>query len=128
MESELLHLLEQLEEIGHWDRSLFNSPVRQSIGDAVFEGVVLMTTGYVAPASFGLATPEGDKHVHTVISRYVDTARRLVVQQGLARFHQRLAAVQNRAVKTDEGRDFEDYLGNTNPDCFDNDGRVIRTI
>ena len=124
METELLQLLESLEEIGHWDKSLFNSSVRQLIGDAAFDGLALMTPGYVTPSSFGLVSPDANKQVQTLIERYLDAARRLALQQGLTMFHQRLAAIQNRAVKTNEGRDFEDYLGYTNPAFFDEEGRV----
>jgi hypothetical protein len=128
MGTALLELLEALEDIGHKDESLFNSSVRQAMGDAVFEGLALMMPDFVTPASFGIATPEANRQAQVVIQRYLDATRRLAAEQGLTTFHQRLAAIQNRAVKTNEQRDFEDYLGYTNPEFFDQDGRVTRMM
>jgi hypothetical protein len=128
MDTALLQLLESLEAIGHRDQSLFNSSVRQLMGDVVFDGFALMTPGYVTPLSFGMATPEANRQVQLAIQCYLDVVRRLAVEQGLTTFHQRLAAIQDRAVKTNARRDSEDYLGYTNPDFFDQAGQVIRLM
>lgn len=128
MDELLRELLEQLEEIGHFDQSLFDSAVRQSLGDAVFEGFALMIPDYVPPASFGMTNAEAETQVRRAIQNYLGSVRSMAAERGLRTFHARLAAIQNRSIKTDENRDFEDYLGYTDPACFDEKGDLIRSI
>lgn len=128
MDTALLRLLEALEDVGHEDESLFNSFVRQAMGNALVNGLARMTPGWVLPPSFGLATLEADRKVREILKQYLDVARMLAAQQGLVTFHQRLAAIQNSSIRTDEGNDFEEFFGYSNPAFFDEDGKVTRLM
>jgi hypothetical protein len=128
MDAALLQLLEALEAISHEDESLFNSVVRQSMGNALVDGFARLKPGYVLPSSFGLVTPQADSQVREVIVRYLGVVRPLAAQQGLTMFHKRLAAIQNARITTDEGNDYEEFFGYSNPDFFDESGRVIRLM
>jgi hypothetical protein len=128
MESELLKLLEALEEIGKVHPSVFDSSVRQAMGDSLVDGLARMKPEYVVPGAFGLTTPEADNLVHSAISHYLDMARPLTIREGLTTFYARLAAIQNDSVRTDEGNDFEEFFGYTDPRCYDEEGGVIRFI
>ena len=128
MDIALLQLLEALEDISHQDQSLFNSVVRQAMGNALVDGFARMKSGYIMPSSFGLATLQADCQVRDVIERYLGVVRALAAQQGLTTFHQRLAALQNTSIKTDEGNDQEEFFGYSNPAFFDEAGRVIRLM
>jgi hypothetical protein len=128
MDTALLQLLEALEDISHEDESLFNTVVRQAMSNALVDGFARLKPGYILPSSFGLATAQADRQVREVIERYLGVVQRLAVQQGLTTFHQRLAAIQNASIKTNEGNDYEEFIGYSNPAFFDEDGRVIRLM
>lgn len=128
MDSELLRLLEALEDIGEEDESLFNTPVRQAMSNALVDGFARMRSGFVLPSSFGLDDPDADSQVRDAIERYLGAVIPLASEQGLSTFHQRLAAIQNPSVLTDEENDYEEFLGHSNPDLFDEEGNVIRLM
>jgi hypothetical protein len=128
MEDELRKLLERLEEIGDEHSELFDSDVRDAMGDALVDGLARLKPGFTLPVTFGMFSADADEKVRAAIQTFLDVARRLAVEEGLATFHQRLAAIQNPAVVTDGGNDFDEFFGTSNPDFFDKDGKVIRLM
>lgn len=128
MEAELRKLLERLEEIGEEHHELFDSDVRQVMGNALVDDLARQKPGYVLPATFGMYSDEADEKVRAAIQSFLDAAKPLAEQQELRTFHQRLAAIQNSAVRTDEGNDFDEFFGTSNPTFFNEAGEVIRLM
>jgi hypothetical protein len=126
MEAELRKLLERLEDIGKEHREVFDSDVRQAMSNALVDGLARLRPDFTLPSTFGMYSPEADEKVYAALQAFLDAARQLVSAEGLATFHQRLAAIQNHAVITDGGNDFDEFFGTSNPGFFDVDGRVIR--
>ncbi len=71
---------------------------------------------------------KGDEEVHDALETFLDDARPLAIERGLATFHQRLAAIQDGTVVTDGGNDFDEFFGTSNPTFFGIDGTVTRLM
>jgi hypothetical protein len=127
MEQLLLELLYRLEAIGERDESLFDTVVRDKMGEAVFFGFIKPRPGYVLPDEFGM---EGDDNrlIRAALQTYIDDARALAPIVGVDTFHKRLATFQNLAVRTAEPHcnDYNDFFGWSPPGAFDAEGNVIR--
>src|SRR6516164_4503770 len=107
MDEELRELLERLEEIGDDHPELFDSDVRQAMSNALVDGLARLKPGFNLPVTLGMFSGDADEKVRTAIQTFLDVARRLAIEKGLATFHQRLAAIQNPAVVTEGGNDFD---------------------
>jgi hypothetical protein len=123
MEQLLLELLIRLETIGERDESLFDTVVREKIGDPIFYGFIKPEPGYVLPDEYGMPDEE-NRLIKTAIQAFIEGATSLVPTQDLDSFHKRLAAFQNLAVRTEHMNDYDDFFGWMNPDSFDEVGNV----
>jgi hypothetical protein len=128
MENELRRLLERLEQIGDTDPELFDSDVRQVMSNALVDGLARLQPDFTLPSSFKMFSAEADEEVRKALQAFLDVARRLVIEQGLTTFHERLAAIQNRSVVTAEGNDYDEFFGTSNPAFFNENGEVIRLM
>jgi hypothetical protein len=128
MEQLLLNLLCSLEAVGDRNESLYDSVVRQRIGDAIFFGFIKPEPGFVLPDHYNHRMSDADNRlVRDAIRTYIEGARALALSAGLDAFHKRLAAFQNREVRTPvQKRDSEDLFGWTEPALYDKSGNVIR--
>lgn len=124
MEQLLLELLERLEAIGDRDESLYDTAVREKMGDAVFFGFVKPQAGFVLPDDYGMPEPE-NREIRSALQEYIAKANDLAQQLGLNTFHERLGAVQNITVRTDQTNYYDDFFGWCNPEHFDEAGNVI---
>jgi hypothetical protein len=124
MEQILLELLIRLEAIGDRDESLFDTVVRERMGDAVFFGFIKPRPGFVLPDDYGM--PEAaNRAIKAALGAYIEAAGALAPAAGLDTFHKRLAAFQNAAVRTAEQKNyFDDFFGWSNPQLFDEAGNV----
>jgi hypothetical protein len=123
----LRRLLEELEAISKDHEEIFDTEVRERMGIAVVDGFVRGRGPQVVPIDLGMASDAANGLVHSAIVRFVNDANNLVESVGKAAFFDRLAALQNRAVSTDNGNDYEEFFGHTPPAYYDVDGNVIRT-
>jgi hypothetical protein len=128
MEELLLTLLSRLEAVGDRDESLYDSVVRQRMGDAIFDGFIKAEPGYVLPDEFNHRMSDADNRlVRDAIGEFIETAVALARSAGLDTFHKRLAAFQNRGVRTPiQKNDTEDLFGWSDAAMFDELGNVIR--
>jgi len=124
MDDILRQFLESLTAIESSHEELGDSDVRQMIGDAVMDGFVRATKNYVLPLDFGMRSSDANFVVREALRTFIHAANGQAKNQSLEDFHERLASVQNRNVQTAERRDYEDFLGHTPPECYDNLGRV----
>ena len=127
MEEILRMLLNRLEAIGKDHEELFDSDVRQEMSNAIMEGFVRAMPGFVLPREFGLFTPEANAAVRTALAEYIVAADKEATMQGMTVFHDRLAAMQNADIHSEEGNDYDEFVGHSPPDVFDTAGNVIRT-
>ena len=58
MEQLLLELLIRLETVGERDESLFDTVVREKMGDQIFYGFIKPQPGYVLPDEYGMPDEE----------------------------------------------------------------------
>jgi hypothetical protein len=124
MEQLLLELLVRLEAVGDRDESLFDTVVRERMGNAVFFGFIKPRPGFVLPDDYGMPDEE-NRTIKAALGAYIEGARALAPAAGLDTFHERLAAFQNLAVRTAEQKnDYDDFFGWSNPELFDEAGNV----
>ena len=106
MQALLLELLIGLEQIGNDHEDLYDSEVRERIGNAVMEGFVRCIPDYAIRPDLGLFQPEANAAVSELIVQYVDAANALAADKDIVAFHDRLAAFQNlnsRTIKASKG-------------------------
>src|SRR5689334_17378121 len=119
MEQLLLELLARLEAAGERVESLFDTVVREKMGDPIFCGFIKPEPGCALPDEYGMPEEE-NRRIKSALGSYIDGATALARELGLESFHQRLAAFQNLAVRTEQKNDY-DFFGWMNPDLFDAD-------
>ena len=127
MKDALKKLLDGLDEIGSKHEELFDSDVRQNMSNAIMEGFVRQRLQYEVPQDFGMFSEAGNTAVHDAIAEYVATANEKADELGLSAFHDRLNAVQDGSVGSINGNDYDDFLGHSRNEFFDELGNVIRT-
>lgn len=127
MESLLLELLRRLERLGEHHEELYDSEAREQIGGLVMEGFVRKTPGFFMPERLGMLSDEADSELRQALSEYIEIANRLAEEVGLTSFHARLAAFQNRTVRSNPAIDvdYEELFGHTPPEWYDEDGNVL---
>ncbi|HMF19006.1 MAG TPA: hypothetical protein VKE98_17490 [Gemmataceae bacterium] len=124
MESVLLELLCRLEALGDEYGELYDSDVRQAMSAAVFAGFIRALPGYTLPDRFAMYRPGGDQRVRgagLVHRAFANAAER----DGLVTFDQRLAAFQNRKVRTTTTLGIEDFFSWAPPEQYDEAGKLI---
>lgn len=125
VETVLLELLHRLEVIEDAHPELGDSEVREAMSRAVFAGFIRPQPGYSLPASFAMFTPEGDRRVREVLAWLLPALTTAAEGAKLSTFHQRLAAFQNGNVRTARTNDTDEFFGWTEPDQYDEFGRVF---
>jgi hypothetical protein len=127
MRDALKKLLDRLDLIGSEHEELFDSDVRESMGDAIMEGFVRHRADYEVPDDFGMFSRKGNEAVRSAIPEFVTTANQRAQLLHQDTFHVRLSAVQDRSVRSDDGTDYDDFLGHSPPEFYDEAGNVTRT-
>ena len=127
MESLLLELLRRLERLGDIHEELYDSEAREQIGGLVMEGFVRRTPGFSMPKRLGMLSEQADSELRQTLSEYIEAANKLADEIGLSSFHARLAAFQNRAVRSNPSIDvdYEELFGHTPPEWYDEAGNVL---
>lgn len=127
MERILLELLQDLEAIGEDHEELFDSEVRDRMGEAILAGFVRSIPNYVVSDDLGMFNDRANRRVKEALQSYIEAASPLATELGLVTFHQRLAAFQNPEVRTSGHgwNNFDEFFGTTKSDCYDADGNVV---
>ena len=129
MEQLLLDLLYRLEAVGERGESLFDTVVRDKMGEAVFFGFIKPKPGYTLPDEYGMSD-EDNVAIRAALHAYVEAASALAPAACVVTFHERLAAFQNLDVRTAKPHcnDYNDFFGWSPPHAFDAAGNVIRRV
>jgi len=126
MDQLLLQLLVSLESIGDTHEELYDTEVRQRIGDAVFYGFVRRREDYHLPTDFGMYSVEANHQVRLCLNDFLQLANEVADRDGLSQFQDRLRAIQNTELATPgQGNRYDDFLGYTDPKEFDEHGERI---
>jgi hypothetical protein len=125
VEQLLLDLMRRLEAIGEGDESLYDTVVREKMGDPIFYLFVKPKPGYVMPDDYGMSD-EDNRAIKAALRDYIEGALGLAPKLGIDTFHKRLAAFQNGEVRTEQTNYYDDFFGWSNPDLFDEAGNVMR--
>ena len=126
MDDILLALLQKLKKVAETNEEIFDSECRETAGVAIMEGFVRNLPDYSLPHDLGLATDEANRAVYAAIDEYIRNANAKATSEGMHRFHDRLAAFQDRAVTFKPGNDYEEFFGHSPPEFYDDDGNVVR--
>ncbi len=127
MKDALKKLLDLLDAIGHEHEELFDTDVRQNMSNAIMDGFVRHRLQFEIPETYGMYSEEANAAVRGAITEYIAAANNRAEELGLKRFHERLNAVQDRTVRSVNGNDYDEFLGHSREDFFDEFGNVIRT-
>jgi len=79
------------------------------------------------PDRLGMLSEAADLELRQALISYIDDANKLAAQMGISSFHERLAAFQNRAVRTNPAIDvgYEELFGHSPPEWYDELGNVL---
>lgn len=121
----LLQLLTDFERIGDDHEELFDSEVRQQAGNALMAAFVRQTDGYDIPSSLGMFSEPANDALRTAIKKFVDGAIPVCQKHEIRLFHARLECLQDSTVLTPRGNDYEEFIGHTPPDWYDEEGNVL---
>lgn len=124
MEQLLLDLLRRLEAVSDRDQSLYDTAVREALGDPIFNLFIKPKPGYTLPDDYGMSE-EDNRAIKAALRNYIDNALALAPTVGLDTFHKRLAAFQNSEISTG-ANGYEDFFGWSNPEAFDQAGDLVR--
>jgi len=127
MKDTLKHFLDRLDAIGAEHEELFDSDVRQKMRNAVMDGFVRRRTGFGVPYDLGMYSEEANAAVAMAISEFIETANQQADELKIIAFHDRLNVVQDGSVRSDLGNDYDEFLGHSPAEYFDDVGNVIRT-
>ena len=126
MEQLLLELLVRLERLGETHGELYDSEAREQIGGIVMDGFVRRKSEFVMPDRLGMLTDTADIELREALAEYIERANKLADEIGLSSFHARLAAFQNRAVRTNPAIDvgYDELFGHSPPEWYDDAGSI----
>ena len=124
MQNALRKLLNEVEAIGDDHEELFDTDVREAMGEALFLAILRRDEGYVLPNEYGMFSDEGNRRVAAALGSFVVAGMVECEASKLSTFHQRLQAFQDSAVVTEGGNDFEEFFGWTDPDVYDEAGAL----
>jgi hypothetical protein len=127
MKDTLKSLLDHLQTIGENHEELFDTDVRQNMSNAIVDGFVRHRHDYIVPDDFGMFSKEANRAVKAAIAQYIAAAIQKADEMELTGFHERLNAVQDSSVRSFGGNDYDEFLGHSPAEFFDQDGIVIRT-
>ena len=127
MKTILKKLLDSLDEIADRHEELFDSNVRQSMSNAIMEGFIRQKKDYQLPSDFGMFSREGNDDIRHAIDEFIAAANKKADELKINTFHGRLDAVQDSSVRSIEGNDYDEFLGHSPSNFFDEAGNVTRT-
>jgi hypothetical protein len=119
----LLELLRQLEAVADRDQSIYDTAVRESLGDPIFHLFLKPNPGYIVPDDFGMSVDD-DRAIKAAMKIYIESALAVAPTIGVDTFHKRLAAFQNDNVSTGKNN-CEDFFGWWDPAAFDETGEEV---
>lgn len=115
-----------LEIIGEVHEELYDTEVRERMGDVIFLGFIKPTASII-PDDFGMYSEESNHRIREILIAYINTANVRAAELGLNTFHSRLAALQNDEIESEEGQFYDDFFGWADPKLFDTEGNGIRS-
>jgi hypothetical protein len=127
MEEALLQLLTTLEALGETHEELYDSEVRERMGNAIRDGYVREKPNYEVPSDLGMYSDEANEAVQRAIETYIAAANELARELGIVTFHDRIAAFQNGNVRVnpETAIDYEELFGHSPPEWYDSEGNVL---
>lgn len=125
MDELLRELLDRLQTIGDRDESLYDTAVREVMGDAIFYGFLKPSPGYALPDDYGMPEDK-NKLIKAALQSYIKRANDLAPALELDTFHKRLEAFQDLSIVSSQGIDYDEFFGWTDPDAYDDSGNFIR--
>jgi hypothetical protein len=105
---QLINALDKLAEDGHDE--VMDTDVREQMHDAVYKTLVEPQPDYQLPDEFGMFSPEGNKKVKTILTKFFAHPE-LIEAQKLPSSKARLDAFQDDEVESAEGNTYDEYFG-----------------
>lgn len=111
MKELLLKLLIRLQQVGDENEEIYDTVCRDAMAEAVFNTFLLPKAGYTFPDDFGLETAKANLAVRNALLEYTSAACELAPTVGVRTFRQRLAALQDISVITEDGGTYDEFFG-----------------
>jgi hypothetical protein len=124
VEKVLRLFLARLEGIDEDHEGLGDTNVREHMGEDIRRGFLRLEPGFTPSGNYGL-DPEANRLIARTIARFVEAAQAAALRDGITTFHERLAAFQNPAVRTEDGSDYNDFFGVIDGTRFDAAGNEL---
>ena len=115
----LRRLLDRLDAIAEQHGEVSDTAVRDVISEAVFDGFLRPSSGFVLPDRYAMFSEEGDLLVKRALAEFLPAANHSAADAGLSTFHERLSVLQDDDVRSAGGSYLDDYLGWANPEDYD---------
>ena len=127
MKTLLKELLNNLESLAEENEEIFDTDCREQIHDVIFSGFVKPADDFKLPDEFGLFSEDGNSDLKKILGEFLKKANTLAEEQGITKFRDRLDAVQDVEVETDEGNTPDEFMGWIDPNDFDEEGNWIES-
>ena len=122
MEELLRELIADLASIAEQHQEINDTPVEESMSEAIFNGYLKPAIDCKLPTTFGMCSSAGDARVADALNRFLGRARILADNAGLT-FQDRLAAFQNRDVTFGNAQfGYNDFFRSRSPKHYDEFG------
>lgn len=122
----LKDLLNALDLVAQSNQEIYDTECRERMGDPIFHQFLRPTPDYRFPTDFGLYDEDANRRVGEALHDFATRAVQRAEQEGIATFHDRLAAFQNAQVCSDhEGNYYDEFFGWLSPKDFDESGNAL---
>jgi hypothetical protein len=110
MREALIRFLDALESIGVDHEEVYDTDVRERLGEAIERNLIAPGGSVDVPAKLGMFSDEADERVVAALYRYLTAARRRADELGLDEAARRTAVWDPEATST-SGATVDEFLG-----------------
>lgn len=112
MKKLLQALLDDMSAIAEQHGEVFDTDVKEQMGQAIDHEFIAPLKDYVLPDEFGMFEAEGNAAVKAALAKFIAAAEATARKQGLLTRNERLAAFQDIDVRTTDGEyAYDDFFG-----------------
>jgi hypothetical protein len=110
MREPLVRLLDAMEAIGNDHEEIFDTDVRERVGDVIERSLVTQIDTVSVPADLGMFSDDGNEQLRSVLERYLTDATQIAGALGLDESARRSAVWDEEAAST-SGLSVDEFLG-----------------
>lgn len=108
----LLELLNELDDISKKHREIHDTPVRETLQMTIFDGIGKNPGDeFDVPTNYHMYTDKANKLIYAAVMKFLSDAEVHKAFQGLTTDEERISALVNLSVVSEEGNEIGDYIG-----------------